>query len=346
MAEREARHAEYLDKLNDLEGEVNSLNGKLGDVQEKIEDFDGKLADLPTRISRIRKMNYRVLTHLEHDKASLSDRWANVGPTFKERVRTRIGDLQTESQDLTRRLSRRRSGGSFEVARLRGIESRISNLRSRVGELEGDVSDTLGDFESRLEGLEQDLKIAEATVDLTSQAAFPWKEGESAIFAVEAKDMDNEIDGVVTLTNQRFIFESEKEVVLKKTLFIATEKKKVREVVVDQPIGIIDEMHKGRVGFLAGHGVFITFKRESRLKEMKLDTKGHEADCMLRFYNFVVSGDADKELEALGEEGVEEVKERGPLICVICGAPHTDEIYRGQTSIQCKYCGAVIPVSP
>jgi len=251
-----------------------------------------------------------------------------------------------ETQDLIKRLSRRRSGASFEVVRLRGIESRISNFTPRVAELEGDVSDTLGDFESRLEGLEQDLKIAEATVDLTSQAAFPWKKGESAIYAVEAKDMDNDIDGVVTLTNQRFIFESEKEVVLKKTLFIATEKKKVREVVVDQPIGIIDEMHKGRVGFLAGHGVFMTFKPESRLKEMKLDTKGHEAECMLRFYNFVVSGEAEKELAELEEkEGVEEMKERGPLVCEICGGPYTDEIYRGQTSVQCKYCGAVMPVS-
>jgi len=346
MAEREARRAEYLDKLSDLEGEVNSLNRELGDVEEKIEDLDGKLADLPTKISRIREMNYKVLTHLERDQVSLSERWANVGPAFKDRVRDRIEDLRTESHDLKRRLSRRRGDAAFEIARLGGVESRLGNFRSRVAELEDDVSDTLGEFESRLEGLEQDLKIAEATVDLTSHASFPWKEEESPVFAVEAKDMDNDVEGVVTLTNQRFIFESEKEVVLKKRLFIATEKKKVREVVVDQPIGIIDRIHKGRVGLLAGHGVFITFKPGSRLKEMKLDTKGHEADWMLRFYNFIVSGEAEEELASTGkEEGVEEKEERGPLVCEICGAPHTDEIYRGQTSVKCRYCGAVIPLS-
>jgi len=158
--------------------------------------------------------------------------------------------------------------------------------------------------------------------------------------------MDNDVEGVVTLTNQRFIFESEKEVVLKKRLFIVTEKKKVREVVIDQPIGIIDHMSKGRVGFFAGHGIFITFKPESRLQEMKLDTKGYEADWTLRFYNFIVSGEAEKELAAMQEElGVEEKEERRPLICEICGAPYTDEVYRGQTSVRCRYCGAVIPLS-
>jgi len=346
VAEREAKRTEYMDKLNDLEGEVSSLNRELGDVEEKIDDLDGKLADLPIRISRIREMNYKVLTYLEGDQASLSERWAEMRPAFKERVHDRIEDLRSEVNDLERELSRRRRDARFEIARLQGVESELNILGSWVSELEDDVSDTLGELESRLEGLEEDLKIAEATVDLASRASFPWKEGESPIFAVEAKDMNNDIEGIVTLTNQRFIFESEKEVVLKKRLFIAIEKKKVREVVVDQPIGIIDSIHKGRVGFFAGHGLFIKFKPESRLEEMKLDTKGYEADWMLRFYNFIVSGEADNELASQEKEpGVEEREEHRPLVCEICGAPYTDEVYRGQTSVQCRYCGAVIPVS-
>ncbi len=260
-------------------------------------------------------------------------------------MRDRIEDLRSELNDLERELSRRHRDARFEIARLEGVESELSVLGSWVSELEDDVSDTLGEFESRLEGLEEDLKIAEATVDLASKASFPWKEGESPIFAVEAKDMNNDIEGIVTLTNQRFIFESEKEVVLKKRFLIVTEKKKVREVVVDQPIGIIDSIHKGRIGFFAGHGLFIKFKTESRLEEMKLDTKGYEADWMLRFYNFIFSGEADEELASQEKEpGVGETEEPRPLVCEICGAPYTDEVYRGQTSVQCSFCGAVIPV--
>ena len=344
-AEREAKRAEYMEKLNDLEGEIGSLNRELGYVDDRIDDLDGKLDHLSTRISRIRERNYRVLTHLEEDQVSLSERWAETGPKIKERVRLQVETFRSELNDVERELSRLSRYQGYHVGGLRGVESRLGGLETRLSELKGDVSGELGEFESRLQGIEEDLKVAEATVDLVSGASFPWKEGESPIFAVRAKDMEKDVEGVVTLTNQRFIFESEKEVVLKKRLFIATEKKKVREVVVDQPIGIIDGIAKGRVGFFAGHGVFVTFKPGSRLREMKLDTKGHEADWMLRFYNFIVSGEAEMELAAQQEEeGVEERGESLPLVCEICGAPYTDEVYRGQTSVRCKYCGAVLPV--
>jgi hypothetical protein len=335
-----------LDKLDSLDRDANSLYSELTGLEHKISDLESKLANLPARILRIREMNYKVLTRLERNEASVSDRWANAGPDLKRSVHDRVEELRSEYNNLKRKLSQRRRDVGFKNVGLRGIESRLGGLRTRVIELKNDVSNTLSEFESRLGGLEKDLSIAEATVELTSRASFPWKEEESPIFAVVAKDMNNEIEGVVTLTNHRFIFESERDVVLKKSLFIATEKKKVREVVVNQPIGIIDRIHKGKVGFLAGHGVFINFKPDSRLKEMKLDTKGHEADWMLRFYNYIASGEAEKELATLEkEEGIEEKKEREPLICEICGAPYTDEVYRGQTSVQCRYCGAVMPLS-
>jgi DNA repair exonuclease SbcCD ATPase subunit len=345
MAEREARRAEYINKLDALEGEVSSLNGEIEDAEEMIDDLDAKLDGLPNRIQRIRRMNYKVLTYLEKDQASLVDRWTNRGPSLKENVRGRIAELRSTFNELERALSRRRRDPIQEVPRLRRIESRVEDCKSRVSELNAYVSDTLSEYENRLQNIEQDLNIAEATVDLMSQASFPWKEGESPILAVKAKDVNNDVEGILTLTNQRFIFESEKEIVLKKTLFIATEKKKVREVVIDQPIGMIDSLTKGRIGFFAGQGLFITFKPQSRLKEMKFDTKGYEADWMLRFYNFIVSGEAEKELAALqGDEGIEKGVSR-PLVCEICGAPYTDEVYRGQTSVQCKYCGSVIPVT-
>lgn len=69
--------------------------------------------------------------------------------------------------------------------------------------------------------------------------------------------------------------------VLKKTWFIATQKKKVRETTVDKPIGMIDTLVKGRVGILAGQGLYIIFKPSSGQQELKLDTKGDA--CADRF---------------------------------------------------------------
>jgi hypothetical protein len=345
LSPEHTRRDEYFTKLRSLEHESNALKTSLSSINGKIDDLDVRLADVPLRISHIREMNYSVLTHLERDNASISQRWADVGPSLRERVRHGVEDLRRDFNYLERELSERRGETHFEITRLQSVESLLGSLGSRVSGLDDDVSDTLAEFRSQLEGLERDLEIAESTVNLILKASFPWKEGESPIYSVEAKDMDNGIEGVVTLTSHRFIFESEKEVVLKKTLFFATEKKKIREVVFDQPIGIIDKIHKGKVGFWAGHGIFINFKSGSRLEEMKLDTKGHEADQMLRFFNFVISGEAERELSQLEDSEDVEEKERRPLVCGICGAPYTEEIYRGQTSVRCNYCGASITIN-
>ncbi|MCJ7760032.1 hypothetical protein MUP59_02680, partial [Candidatus Bathyarchaeota archaeon] len=121
-----------------------------------------------------------------------------------------------------------------------------------------------------------------------------------------------------------------------------TQKKKVRETMVDKPVGMVGEVTKGRVGILAGQGLYITFKPESGLQEMKLDTKGNDTDLFLRFHNFISSGQADQELASLEPEI--KAEKTLPSICPRCGAPYTGEIFRGQTSIQCRYCGTTIPV--
>jgi len=72
-----------------------------------------------------------------------------------------------------------------------------------------------------------------------------WTENECPVVAVNAKDMNKDVDGVLTLTNHRIILESVKEIVLKKTLFIATEKKKVREVAFEGPVGSVKSLIKG-----------------------------------------------------------------------------------------------------
>lgn len=341
----EARREEHVNaSFHRLNGEIGSLVGEIGAIENRIGSLDARLGSIPSRISRIRKMNYNVFTYMEREQASLSERWENTGPFFRKNVRGRIEGLRSELEDLERDLSWRSQERS-SVDGLTSIESRLGHVKPRVLELGGHVSKNLGEFESGLQAIEQDLKIAEDTVELVSQASFPWKEGESPIFAVEAEEMKDDIEGIVTLTNLRFIFESRREVVLKKTLFIATEKKTVREVVMEKPIGMIERISKGRVGFLEGHGVFITFKPKSRLREMKLDIKGHEADRMIRLFNFITSGEAERELKALKETmGVEEREDFRTLTCDICGAPYTEEIYRGQTSVNCRYCGSVIAI--
>jgi hypothetical protein len=184
--------------------------------------------------------------------------------------------------------------------------------------------------------------MAESTVTLVSQASFPWMERETPIIATKVKDLNNNLDGILTLTNLRFILEHEKEIVLKKRLFIVTEKKNVREVALQKPIGMVTRLTKGKVGLLKGSGLFVEFAPESGIPEMKFDTKGHEADWMAQRYNYIISGQADEELVTVTPESTPEQKAPQLVACHVCSAPYKEQIYRGQTSVTCQYCGAVI----
>jgi hypothetical protein len=332
-----------MSKLDSLGNEVSSLSQQLNEIESRVYGLDDRINRLPVRIDQIRKMNYRILTYLEKDQAAVSERWSAVGPGLKESVRSQAALLRPEVRALETEVSMRRMDTVYDLSRLGGIEIRLATLRIKVSDLDGSVTGTLGETGKKLESIEQDVSIAESTLNKIASASFPWKEGECPVLAIDAKDMKNDVEGVITMTNMRFLYESEKEVVLKKRLFIATEKKKVRELVIDQPVGIVDNITKGRVGLLAGQGLYIAFKPQSGLGEMKFDTKGNEADWTIRFYNLIASGQAEQEISAT--PGVPPPKPMtGLLVCPRCGAPYTDEVYRGQTSVQCRYCGAVIPL--
>ena len=318
----------------------------MSEIEGKPLRLEDSLNKLPARIAQIRKMNYRALANLESDQTALVERWASIGPGLKEIIRSGVSSLRPEISILESEISQRRMDTVYNTMRLTNLEIRLSTLQLRLSDLSAHVSKSLGDIEGKLQSVEQDVALAEGTLNLISQASFQWKEKEFPIYAVNGKDMNRDAEGVITLTNLRFLFESEKEVVLKKRLFIATEKKKVRETLLDQPVGIIDSVTKGRVGLLAGAGLFITFKPQSGLQEMKFDVKGHEADSVIRFYNYIVSGQADAEASSVEGPPPPPTDEKPKItVCPRCGAPFTEEIYRGQTSVQCRYCGAVIPLT-
>jgi ribosomal protein S27E len=216
------------------------------------------------------------------------------------------------------------------------VETLVNSLQRVVDEYSLYVNNEFSGYNSELLDIEGDLRIAESTMELLREHSFKWKQGESPVLAIKAHHLDKDIHGILTLTNLRIIFEEEREEVLKKILFIATEKKWVREIIIDQPVGAVESLRSGSVGFFKGAGLYIKFKDDSGGGEVRLDTKGNEGERVSRFYEYIMTGSAD---EVLGEEEAEEFK---PVVCPHCSAPYNEEVYRGQTIVECKYCGTVI----
>lgn len=318
------------------------MSGKLNTIEQQIHRLDERIHSLPVRITRVRQQKYLFLRHMEKIEASISAEWphhkSNLLFTTQERKNVIRSRLQKVQQDL----ATKRQMTNQNIRSLTGINARLADIQLNVTQLQRHIANSIRNMLKSVQNLEKDLVVAESTVNLTTQASYQWKHHETPVLAVKVNDLDNDVKGIITLTNQRIIFEGKKDVVIKKRLFIVTEKKMVREVIFEKPIGLIHSLTKGRVGLLKGSGIYVEFKPQSGLSNMKLDTKGHEADWMVRFYNFILSGHADEELEKSGETLDTRQSDPQLVTCQMCGAPYGEEIYKGQTSVKCKYCGAVI----
>jgi hypothetical protein len=325
-------------RVNSLRTSVSSLMTEANGVQKRISDLDDNIGDLTNRISKIRRGNYFLMGYIEEAQGSLADRWGERGPALRDEVWVRLDSTRSDLQSLSGIVSSLDSDASPGVS---DAESRLRRLRGDVSSVRSLVMDEVNEIEGSFSELDSELALAENTVELLSEPSFEWKMKEHPVISIRAHHLDEDVHGVLTLTNQRFIFEGEKEVVLKKMLFIATEKKTVRETIIDEPVGAVETIEKGKVGFFKGAGLYVKFNPQTSLKEARFDTRGIEGDQVVRLFEYIDSGEAERELKKVrGEE--EEEGASVPVVCPICSAPYTEEIFRGQTSLECIYCGTAI----
>ena len=342
QAPEDAQQLKYVNRVNALASELMSVNQQASNLPTTITRLTDRVQQLSTRITRVRQGNYQALTHLEADHAALAERWAALSPDLQATMRSQMDALSLKTRDLQRVLADRQRRVDADGGSLHGLEAGITNAHRQVSAIKHQLATALTPIEEGYQQLDQDLRMAEATVALVADASFPWEDGETPIIAAKAKDLTNDVEGILTLTNHRFIFEGETDVVVKRRLFIVTEKKTVREVAVQTPIGMITQLTKGRVGLLKGAGLFVEFAADSGLTAMKFDTSGQDAEWLTAGYQNIITGHIDEELATTTPASTSTSKTPQLVACQICGAPYTDRIYRGQTALHCKYCGAVI----
>ena len=333
----------YNERVNRLSFEISSINQQTNSLSSRIENLNSQIQNIPSRISRIRQAKYRFLTHLETDQAALTQEWNNISPELRTTVNMKAQNIRSQTQMLQQKLSQKAGLGNYSQSNLVEIETGIAPVRSSLSEMYNSINSSISPTEQKFENINDDLNHVESTLSILQGASFNWEQEETPILAIDAKELNSDSKGFLTLTNLKFVFEHQKEIVLKKTLFIVTEKKVVREVKVQKPIGMVTDLTQGKVGFFKGTGLYIKFAQESGIPEMKFDTSSQDAEWVTKNYKYIMSGEAEKHLESTNPEGATK-EQKAPMLvtCNKCGAPYTEKIYRGQTSLNCKYCGAVI----
>jgi hypothetical protein len=338
-------------RLRSIESELSDASRAISGAQSEVSSLDASFGGLSGRLASVRGQGYAAMAHLDKTIELLTKKWADLGPSIKQSIASnlqpmsaQVGALQSESQTLRMMIDTGDIGGSEMLAGR--LSSDATTLKSRVNGQAMQLLAPVKELTAGVAAIDRDLKIAETTVGLFGQASFPLKQGESPVLAIEGKLMEGEkCHGTLYFTNQRFVFEGLKEVVLEKHLFVATKKRTDRTLLFDHPVGAVQDITKGRVGLIAGTGVYVHFRPEINLPVTPFDVKGWEADVITRFFRYVTGGEAERDIAAA--KGV--TAPSAPTIrlvrCPACGAPHSGEIYQGQTSVKCEYCGNEVAIT-
>lgn len=342
--EREALYS----RLRAIESDLAGASGAISEVESKINHVETAVGTLQSRLATIRGRGYAVMGHLEKSVDLLSKKWSESAPMIKQAffsnvqpLTTQIRTLEAEAQKLRTTINLGNTAVSQSLASRLSIDA--SSLRARSASEAAKVSAPLNELAASASAIDRDLRIAENTVALFSQASFPLKPEESPVLAIDGKIMKGDkSEGTLYFTNQRFVFEGKREVVLEKKLFIVTKKKTERTVMLEQPIGALHEIVKGRVGLIAWTGIYVRFKPECRVEETSFDVKGWEADVISRFFNYIIGGEADRDIAQIRGIPSNVTPAIKVVRCTHCDAPYTQEIFKGQTSVKCEYCGTQI----
>jgi hypothetical protein len=224
----------------------------------------------------------------------------------------------------------------------------IGSLESKVRAAESAVEAMYNTFEQNVDQTSRQVDEIEWLLDQIDEACFTLHPAEDPVAACEAEYMETEKEGpkgILYLTDARLVFERKEDVATKKVLFITTQKETVHELLLEVPVGQIEEVKaQDKKKFLGRKEMLeLLFAPEADFSgatfRLHGGAKNEDWDALI---NRVKTGEIDKERAFPKDEAVEEAVRSAPTKCTTCGATLPAEIVRGQREITCEYCGSIV----
>ncbi len=351
MADDETRQ-ELLRKVESLERDFASLHddARLASLRDELEDLTVTLGDLPGRLSRLRGRGYQFQSFLEKDLEQLGEDWEAVRQRAQATMDREVGRLSVAMKQVQAAVMSARQDVSLPV---QTATQRIAQKSAQTENLEKDIraarDSVRGMYDAageRVRQVEAQIQDAEQMLDELDAASFRLYPGEAPVAMAHGewlKSDDDEIKGLLFITDHRIIFERKEEVVTKRRLLVFKDKEQVREVKMEAPVGAVEGAEIERVGRVFKKQVLnlSLASPPAPLRRMSLKLEG-DAEAWKGLMNRIITGDIEGEriAGAAKEERVE--SEPMALVCTGCGASLTVPIVKGMKSVTCEYCGTVI----
>ena len=345
-----------------IASEINALHARIGWMQDSVrlkdtlnsvEDLQTTFNGMPQRIATLRSQGYVFEKGLESQAADYPRQWGSIQPAFMAQVNLQTTMLQLSFHSIELKMTQllgMRANPLSARPLINSIQNEMEMLEDKVRSAENTVLGMYNAFEKQVDELKFHLDEIEYMLTQLSEAKFtllPTEGGLRAIKAVwckDAKERDDDPEGVLFLTDQRLLFEQKEEVATKKILFITTEKKMVQELKWEIPVQLIDQITPSKKGLLKSEDhLDIRYKEGAALESTSLHI-WQEGNLWLQLLNRAKTREFDKDRAVAIDQGEIDKIKTIPVQCPSCGANMGQVILRGQDSTKCEYCGFVIRV--
>lgn len=337
-------------RMQTLKSNLESLPAKtrlseVRDAAENVETLANRVADMA---NRVRELGYAWEKDLEPRCLDYRRRWQDLKPQI-------MTAIDKESAALSNRVTQVTYQGNYALSHATtpaNADKELSDgekvVNGLLNEAEGAAKSIRGmfdKFEQELKELEAHLDAIQEMLERAAQSKIEWLPGEAIVSIVKTKwDRDGKDDpqGYLYLTDLRLIFERDEEIATKKVLFIATEKQRVQQVMLQARVGEIENVSASKRGVF-GNEDHLDFKfgGSASIRQAHFHIDGQDANEWQGMVQRVKTGGMEStRVTALSDAEKQRLK-NAPTKCSNCGSPLTAPILRGQTEIKCPACGTV-----
>jgi len=323
--------------IMELQNQVHDLQDEtmLTGQRQELAALENDLGAIERKLGELRAGGYVIEKNLEADLAVLRAQWGRVESNSMRTLEFQASQLGAQMEAIGKDLANL-TGQASDLAAARPLYMQIKSSLASIEAQADAAADTVlaqyDEYADEVQGFLAHLEWVEWMLQAVSTASFRLLATESGIAAAEAVFLnpDQRENGILILTDQRLLWE---------------DRVGAYELKVDVPLQAVLEIQK-EIQSAEASGAdqdILAFQLgpQGPLPLARFQLALPVGDDWLQMVGRARSGGYTQDRAVpLSEEELERVR-NAPQQCANCGAVFTAPILRGQTEIQCVYCGLV-----
>lgn len=325
-----AHIVEVQEEINELQDEM-----MLKDSKDELSELGTEVTSLERDLKALRGRGYAIEKNLEGDVTVLTMQWDRVKEASEKTIEHQtklLGEQMKEIQDTMADLAGKSGNPNAARSSYVRLKSSIASAEAQAEAAEDTVLEIYDDYADEVETLGAHFDWVDWMLDAINTASFKLLATESGVAATEAvweRSSGEPQNGILYLTDQRLLWEDR------------TGDYELKLEVAMAHVKGVEEKEDEETG---QEYLEFTLDSDAPVKKARFALALPVAEDWLMMVGRARSGDytEDRAVE-IDKEELDRIR-NAPEQCEVCGAPLTQPILRGQTEINCEFCGSVIRI--